>query len=310
MDQTLDEIVQSKNIKFNGRSGRIQNNTGMQFNYRPQQSFRRPTGFIRKNIGFRRFNQTRSNFGAGSFVQRRPGQFVAMGQNRDQGFAQQGPQLRQQSTNFRMANMGNRQQSFTKNQRQQNSVSDLPPTKVYISNLDTGVTNQDLRDLFAEFGYIVRYGVNFSAAGRSLGTGEIVFKDKISATKAVQRYNGVAFDGRPMNLTVFQEGQQQPMANQQRFLPQGRGKVQTRNNNSFGFARGVNQPMSALRIGNNQMTMKRNFASNTIAPGAIRHAKNILRAAALQGQIGSQREAPDVNQLDADLDAYNAGKEY
>merc|ERR1712136_249678 len=49
---------------------------------------------------------------------------------------------------------------------------------------------------------MVRYGVNFSSAGRSVGTAEVFFKNKISAIKAMQKYNGVTLDGRPMKLTI------------------------------------------------------------------------------------------------------------
>jgi THO complex subunit 4 len=73
---------------------------------------------------------------------------------------------------------------------------------LYISNLDFGVSNQDIKELFSEFGLMRKYCVNFAASGQSLGTAEVVYANRASAVKALRKYNNVPLDGRPMKLEV------------------------------------------------------------------------------------------------------------
>ncbi|KAK1693697.1 hypothetical protein QYE76_010394 [Lolium multiflorum] len=71
-----------------------------------------------------------------------------------------------------------------------------PTTKLYISNLDYNVSNEDIKDLFSEMGEIKRYSINYDKSGRSKGTAEVVF-----STKA--EYNNVQLDGKPMKIEVI-----------------------------------------------------------------------------------------------------------
>ncbi|KAJ1719062.1 hypothetical protein LPJ53_006101, partial [Coemansia erecta] len=74
--------------------------------------------------------------------------------------------------------------------------------KILISNLDYGVTSDDLRTLFSQVGPVTKAMLNFNASGKSNGTGEVTFRNASNATLAVEKYHGVTLDGRAMKIEV------------------------------------------------------------------------------------------------------------
>ena len=77
------------------------------------------------------------------------------------------------------------------------------PMKLFVSNLDYGVTNKDLKELFGECGPLKSFNIHFNANGRSQGTADVVFRDRADALRAKKMYNGRTLDGRMMEIQAL-----------------------------------------------------------------------------------------------------------
>ncbi|KAL5733278.1 hypothetical protein ACOSQ2_032970 [Xanthoceras sorbifolium] len=74
--------------------------------------------------------------------------------------------------------------------------------KLYISNLDYGVSNDDIKLLFSEISELKRYSIHYDRSGRSKGTAEVIYSSRANALAAIRRYNNMNLDGRPMKIEL------------------------------------------------------------------------------------------------------------
>ncbi|GAB2212527.1 hypothetical protein Droror1_Dr00020499 [Drosera rotundifolia] len=83
--------------------------------------------------------------------------------------------------------------------------------KLFVSNLDSGVSNDDIRELFSEIGELKRYAIHFDRNGRPSGSAEVVYARRSDAFAALKRYNNVQLDGRPMKIEILSPNSEAPL---------------------------------------------------------------------------------------------------
>ncbi|WCJ19564.1 THO complex subunit 4 [Euphorbia peplus] len=129
-------------------------------------------------------------------------------------------------------------------------------TKLYISNLDYGVSDRDLELLFSEEGELLWHSVHYDRSGRSKGTAEVVFARQEDALASVLRYHNSPLDGKLMKISLIGADLITPSLqvsapsyyagmpygygrnDQESYVPRGRGRFHGAGARSHGHNRG------------------------------------------------------------------------
>lgn len=182
-------------------------------------------------------------------------------------------------------------------QRSLHRDSDKRSPKLIISNLDFGVNDQDIEELFGEFGTLKRFAVHYDKSGRSLGTADVEYEHMAEAIKAMKQYNNVPLDGKPMKIEL--EGDTGKIAlDRPRTMSSRLGQP---NHSGNGGVKDSNRDFVPRRRQSFENNDRRNQGRGRRGQGQRGRG---------QGQRGRDQGAvPSKEDLDAELDAYNAKME-
>ncbi|CAF4769682.1 unnamed protein product [Rotaria sp. Silwood1] len=158
-------------------------------------------------------------------------------------------------------------------------------TKLIISNLDYGVTTNDVHELFEDIGAVRAAHVHFDENGQSLGTAEVIFERRADASTAQQKYNGLNLDGRPMDIKL--------VGGVDSGLPQQTNRGSFVNGNNSGNQR------SGFRFNNQQNGNRGGTNRSRGGGGGGNQQGNSIRG-------NTKKETITAEDLDAELEAYRA----
>ncbi|KAL6582813.1 hypothetical protein OROMI_004891 [Orobanche minor] len=171
-------------------------------------------------------------------------------------------------------------------------------TKVYISNLDVGVSNEDIRELFLEIGELIRYAIHFDKNGRPSGSAEVVFARRSDAFQAFKRYNNVQLDGRPMKIEIVGPNLETPIS----------ARVNVGGAN--GKKRTVVMKPGPARSRGGFISSNRSFVQRGQGSSSIGRARRVGGRGRGRGHGGTRRVKKNVeksaDELDKELDSYHA----
>jgi len=109
---------------------------------------------------------------------------------------------------------------------------------IYISNLSFNVTDEDLRDYFAEYGEVSSAKViTDKFTSKSRGFAFVEMPDDEAAKKAIQELDGASVDGRTIGVSVAKPREDRSNSGGSNNRGGGGGSFQRRGNSNYSNSR-------------------------------------------------------------------------
>ncbi|KAJ2456258.1 hypothetical protein EV183_000185 [Coemansia sp. RSA 2336] len=83
------------------------------------------------------------------------------------------------------------------------------PATIFISNLDTEASTEDVKTCFKQFGAIKACTLLYDHSGKASGHAEVTYSTKVAAEEAASKMNNVLADGRRLAVRMVPPGQSQ-----------------------------------------------------------------------------------------------------
>ncbi|MGB1242976.1 MAG: RNA recognition motif domain-containing protein [Chitinophagales bacterium] len=104
---------------------------------------------------------------------------------------------------------------------------------IYVGNLDYQITEEDLRDIFEEYGVVTSTKVVIDReSNRSKGFGFVEMQDQAEGQKAIEELNEAELEGRTMRVNVARERTDR-RGGDRRGGNRGRHRSNNRDNNRY-----------------------------------------------------------------------------
>ncbi|KAL9252942.1 THO complex subunit 4D-like protein [Drosera capensis] len=180
--------------------------------------------------------------------------------------------------------------------------------KLFVSNLDSGVSNDDIRELFSEIGELKRYAIHFDRNGRPSGSAEVVYARRSDAFAALKRYNNVQLDGRPMKIEILSPNSEAPLTARVNVIGgmNGRTTRKVTLDQAVGGTRSlgpVNRSAGPRRRGGVQNGLGRPVQRAQPGTGVVPRITSKFQG---RGQGWKKRSVKSATELDKELEKYHA----
>ncbi|XP_014283028.1 uncharacterized protein [Halyomorpha halys] len=90
----------------------------------------------------------------------------------------------------------------------QDNAQQQGESKLFLYNLHSDVTNNDLKELFSALGTVKEVTVHYDRLGRSTGSADLVYEKRSNALRAIREYNEVPLDGLQMKIELLRSAEE------------------------------------------------------------------------------------------------------
>ncbi|XP_024516877.1 polyadenylate-binding protein 2 isoform X2 [Selaginella moellendorffii] len=106
-------------------------------------------------------------------------------------------------------------------EHERKDTEDKSPTNLYLKNLDDGIDDEKLKDMFSAFGNVTSCKVMRDPLGHSKGSGFVAFSTSDAALRAVAQMNGKMIGSKPLYVAMAQKKEERKAKLEAQFASRG-----------------------------------------------------------------------------------------